>query len=96
MIYIYEKAAQSLALSMFVFLVMPLAPTNAEEYAADQQQIGRGAKAWSENCGRCHNIRDPRELKDYEWEVSVMHMRKIGNLPGEVARDIQAYLKASN
>lgn len=96
MIHTYKKAAKSLALSMFVFLVMPLAPTNAEEDAADQQQIARGAKAWSENCGRCHNIRDPRELKDYEWDVSVMHMRKIGNLPGEVARDIKAYLKASN
>lgn len=95
MIYTYNTAVKSLALSMFVFLVMPL-PTNAEEGAADQQQIGRGAKAWSENCGRCHNIRDPKELKDYEWDVSVMHMRKIGNLPGEVARDIKAYLEASN
>lgn len=93
--YSHKKAAGSLSLAMIVFLVLPL-PTKAEEDAADQQQIGRGAKAWSENCNRCHNARDPRELKDYEWDVSVMHMRKIGNLPGEVARDIKAYLKASN
>lgn len=96
MIHSYKSTAKSLALATFVFLLVPLGPVNAEEDAADQQQIGRGAKAWGENCNRCHNARDPRELKDYEWDVSVMHMRKIGNLPGEVARDIRAYLKASN
>lgn len=96
MIYSCKSTAKSLALATFAFLILAAAPVDAEEDAPDQQQISRGAKAWSENCNRCHNTRDPKELKDYEWEVSVMHMRKIGNLPGEVARDIEAFLKASN
>lgn len=92
----YRKAAICTALSAAALLVLPLAPATADETAPDPAQMARGAEAWGDNCGRCHNIRDPRELKDYEWDVSVMHMRKVGNLPGEVARDIAAFLKANN
>jgi cytochrome c1 len=63
---------------------------------ADPAQIGRGAKLWAENCNRCHNIRDPKEIRDYEWELSVTHMRVISGIPGDMARDIMAFLKASN
>ena len=62
----------------------------------DPGQVARGAKAWAENCNRCHNLRDPNELQDYEWDVSVNHMRIRAGLPGQVARDIKAFLKASN
>ncbi len=68
----------------------------AEKVKKDPMQIARGAKAWAQNCGRCHNIRAPRELTDEEWEVSVTHMRVRDNLPGDLARDIIAFLKASN
>lgn len=62
----------------------------------DRAAFARGAKAWTENCGRCHNIRAPKELTDEEWIVSVTHMRVRANIPGDVARDIIEFLKASN
>ncbi len=64
--------------------------------APDPMQIARGAKSWAENCNRCHNIRDPKEIRDYEWEVSVTHMRVVAGLPGDMARDIMVFLKSSN
>lgn len=91
-----KNTAALAVLSLMLLTVWLPAPARAGEGDADMEQIGRGAKAWGENCARCHNARDPRSLKDYEWDVSVMHMRKIANLPGEMARDIAAYLKASN
>lgn len=58
--------------------------------------VSRGAKAWAENCGSCHNIRSPRELGDAQWQVAATHMRVRANLPGDVTRDITAFLQASN
>jgi len=62
----------------------------------DPLQIARGAKAWSDNCGRCHNYRDPKEFSDKNWDVIVNHMRTLAPLPGATARDIKTFLKASN
>ena len=59
-------------------------------------QLARGAKAWSENCGQCHNYREPQELRDDQWHVVVAHMRVRANLTGEQARDILAFLSSSN
>jgi len=59
-------------------------------------QVARGAQAWQANCGRCHNLRDPQDLTDEEWEVSVTHMRVRANIPGPVAESIKAFLKSSN
>ena len=64
--------------------------------APDPMQIARGASAWAGNCGRCHNLRDPKEFSDKNWDVIVNHMRAIAPLPGEVARDVKAFLKATN
>tara|TARA_R110002074_G_scaffold185103_1_gene350543 strand:- start:90 stop:386 length:297 start_codon:yes stop_codon:yes gene_type:complete len=69
----------------------------AEETAKkDPMQMARGAKAWAQTCNRCHNIRAPKELTDEEWEVSATHMRVRANLPGDMVRDIIAFLQASN
>ena len=62
----------------------------------DPAQIGRGAKAWAETCGNCHNLRDPKEFSDKNWDVIVNHMRVVGPLPGQLAEDIKAFLKSSN
>tara|TARA_R110002096_G_scaffold139512_20_gene293979 strand:- start:2877 stop:3152 length:276 start_codon:yes stop_codon:yes gene_type:complete len=68
----------------------------ADKAKKDPMQTIRGAKAWAQNCGRCHNIRAPKELTDEEWEVSATHMRVRANIPGDVIRDIIVFLKASN
>ena len=76
--------------------MIPLASYSAQNDQPDPAQIARGAKAWAEQCGRCHNIRSPSELKDEEWLVSTTHMRVRGNIPGNVIRDVQAFLRSSN
>ncbi|MBX9896784.1 MAG: cytochrome c [Qipengyuania sp.] len=64
--------------------------------APDTGALSRGAKAWAENCGVCHNLRSPDEFGDVQAEVAVAHMRVRARLPGDVARDILAFLQASN
>lgn len=59
-------------------------------------RIAEGARAWQAHCGRCHNLRNPQDLTDEEWDVSVSHMRVRANLPGPVAEAIKAFLKNSN
>lgn len=68
----------------------------AEKAKKDPMQLVRGAKSWVQTCGRCHNIRSPKELTDEEWEISATHMRVRANLPGDMIRDIIVFLKASN
>ena len=55
-----------------------------------------GARTWAQNCMRCHNVRDPQERSDREWEVIVHHMRVRANLTAEEHRLIVEFLKAAN
>ncbi|MCH8322214.1 MAG: cytochrome c [Proteobacteria bacterium] len=73
-----------------------LAYAQAAPDQTDPAQIARGAKAWADQCGRCHNVRAPAEFNDEDWYVAVTHMRVRGNIPGDVIRDIQAFLMATN
>ncbi len=57
--------------------------------------LTRGAKAWADHCGRCHNLRSPSELNEELWDISVTHMRVRANLPGDLADDIKAFLMSS-
>lgn len=61
----------------------------------DAAAVARGAKAWADHCGRCHNLRSPSELNAELWDVSVQHMRVRANLPGSVADDIKLFLMSS-
>jgi len=68
-------------------------------WADESPQAGdpaRGAKAWADNCSRCHNMRDPKEFRDDQWRPIVYHMRTRGGLTGQDTRDILAYLQAAN
>lgn len=56
----------------------------------------RGAQAWANNCSRCHNMRDPSEFRDDQWEPIVQHMRVRAGLTGQQARDILTFLQSSN
>lgn len=71
-------------------------PGEAPAQGTDGNRIAQGANAWQAHCGRCHNLRDPQDLTDEEWDVSVNHMRVRANLPGPVAESIKAFLKNSN
>lgn len=72
------------------------AQEESQDQPNDPQRIARGAQSWQENCSRCHNLRDPQELEDYEWDISVNHMRIRANIPGQNAEEIKAFLKANN
>lgn len=56
----------------------------------------RGGQIWAENCARCHNMRSPSDLTDEQWIASVAHMRIRAGLTGQEARDVLAFLQASN
>lgn len=58
--------------------------------------MGRGAMLWADNCARCHNMRDPKEFRDDQWRVIVMHMRVRAGFTGQDARDMLSFLQASN
>lgn len=67
--------------------------------AADYPDAGntaKGAKVWAENCSRCHNARDPKDLRDDQWITSVFHMRVRAGLTGQQTRDVLSFLQESN
>lgn len=67
--------------------------------AADYPAAGdfaNGSKLWAENCGRCHQVRNPQDLRDDQWITTVFHMRIRAGLTGGEARDILTFLQASN
>jgi len=80
-------------------LILGMALAGSNVVAADFPEKGdaaRGAKAWSENCMRCHNLRDSHELRDDQWITTTFHMRIRGNLTGQETRDILTFLQSSN
>ncbi len=71
----------------------------AQAAGSDKSKEGdfvRGARAWAENCTRCHNVRDPKELRDDQWKTTVTHMRVRGGLTGQQTRDIIKFMQESN
>ncbi len=82
---------------LWVILVMGVPFTAfAAEPADEMPNFARGASLYSSNCGRCHNARGPGEYSDATWPLVVTHMRVIAGLPGDQAREIEAFLRASN
>ncbi len=80
-------------------IVLLLTISCSSLFAADYPEKGdmvRGAKAWSENCIRCHNLRDSHELRDDQWITSVFHMRIRAGLTGQETRDILTFLQNGN
>lgn len=72
------------------------APAMAPAAAPDMAAFGRGAKAWADNCSRCHGMRDPKEFSDRQWKVVTTHMRLRAGLDGQQVRDITVFLQGSN
>ncbi len=62
----------------------------------EEGQNRAGALAWSQNCMRCHNLRNPKERSDREWDVIVHHMRVRANLTAEEHRLILRFLQSAN
>ena len=76
------------------------APAVAEEATAPKQsdpmQFANGAKTWADTCARCHNMRDPKSLRDDQWSAAVAHMRVRAGLTAEEAANVLVFLQQSN
>lgn len=70
--------------------------TSAGSQAGGAKAKPSGSELWSQNCGRCHNIRSPGDFSDPEWDVATLHMRVRANLTPEEYNSIRDFLKASN
>ncbi len=91
-----QHGRAGLALILAVGLGLATAVQAAEPDKAKEGDFLRGARAWAENCNRCHNVRDPKELRDDQWITTVFHMRVRGGLTGQQTRDIIKFLQESN
>ena len=74
------------------------APASAQENApasAEHKRLFReGARLWPVYCNTCHNARPGAEKAPYEWDMIIMHMRTLGNLPAGDVKALLEYLKA--
>jgi cytochrome c5 len=93
-------AATAVIIALGSSVVLMQQPANAADdpvsSAPDPMQFARGAQGWANTCARCHNMRDPKELRDDQWRAAVAHMRVRAGLTGQEARDILAFLQGSN
>jgi cytochrome c1 len=90
-------ARHSIGAVLAVLLTVPAsAAPAASPTKSDPMALARGAKAWSDNCVRCHNMRDPRDYRDDQWISVMQHMRLRAGLTGQEARDILKFLQGSN
>ena len=78
-----------------LLLVISITPVNAQSYP-EAGDFAKGAKTWADNCARCHNMRDPKDLRDDQWTTTVFHMRVRAGLTGQQTRDILTFLQQSN
>lgn len=81
---------------LFVVAGLQVAPTTADQAQDKAGNVSRGAISWSNNCTRCHELRNPTEFRDDLWKPIVAHMRVRAGLTGQQQRDILAFLQASN
>lgn len=79
-------------------LLMLLAPSvlQARDYLEPGGDSLNGAIIWSDNCSRCHNMRDPQDLRDDQWITTAFHMRVRAGLTGQQTRDILEFLQTAN
>lgn len=94
------RIAASLWLAATV-VVAPALPSYAAETEVKSSvpapSVARGKKAWSDNCARCHEMRDPKDLTDREWPAVIRHMRVRGGLTGQEERDLfELFVKGNN
>jgi hypothetical protein len=64
-------------------------------HTGGMQKTRSGVELWTQQCGRCHNLRSPDEFSYAQWEVAVNHMRVRATLTAEDAREILDFFKAA-
>lgn len=76
-------------------LVAPAFAADPNLSPAEHKRLFReGAKLWPVYCNTCHNARPGSEKAPYEWDMIIMHMRTLGNLPPQDTQALLEYLKS--
>ena len=91
--------AVALTTLLFGFVVPALQGHAAETQTAAQtepMQFANGAKTWANTCARCHNMRDPKSLRDDQWRAAIAHMRVRAGLTAKEAENVLVFLQQSN
>ncbi len=72
------------------------APASAQQMSKAERRklILLGAKLWPVYCNQCHNARPPAEKAPYEWNMEIIHMGTLSNMPAQDRRALVQYLKA--
>jgi mono/diheme cytochrome c family protein len=65
------------------------------QHASDPSLVAKGAKAYSENCARCHNARPAEEYTKREWSVVMPHMRAKAHMTGKETLAVEAFLAST-
>jgi len=65
------------------------------QHVSDPSLVAQGAKAYSENCGRCHNARPAEEYSKKEWSVVIPHMRAKAHMTGKETLAVEAFLAST-
>lgn len=68
----------------------------AQRSAELSAMMAAGARVFSNNCGRCHNLRASTERTDQQWNVIVAHMRARANLTRSEAEAVRIFLQMTN
>ncbi len=90
-------ALSRLTLCSLVLVVSINAYAESEKESKSNPSVAvSGAQLWADNCGACHNLRNPAGYSDAQWAVAVQHMRIRANLTAEEARAILTFLQAAN
>ena len=84
------------ALSILLAVTNLTAQDSSSASSANKGDFARGAQIWGETCVRCHDMRKPDEKDDARWSLIITHMRTRAGLTGQDARDVLAFLQASN
>jgi cytochrome c5 len=90
----YTRRTALAALILVTWVVVPTAALS-QDYPAPGNATA-GAKTWANNCSRCHNMRDPQDLRDDQWITTMFHMRLRAGLTGQQTRDVLTFLQDSN
>jgi len=64
-------------------------------HASDPTLVTKGAKLYSENCGRCHNPRPASDYTKKEWSVVMPHMREKAHMTGKESLAVEAFLAST-
>lgn len=86
----------SLALQSDAVADDPVPAKQTPSQQNDPMQFANGAKTWANTCARCHNMRDPKSLRDDQWRAAIAHMRVRAHLTEKEARDVLVFLQQSN